>query len=133
MRAVAAAFCLLACLQVWIDYFGLVIVHSVARLALVGRIGSCEVELVFPLQVALAANRTALPGLLKGKLVKGVLVKGAKHAMQQSIGSGASLASSALSGLPVTTFETMTVPANFSRGTCEGNVCSGTLSWRQAG
>jgi len=70
-------------------------------------------------QVALATNKT-LPALLKGKLVKGVLVKGAKQAMQSSLGAGAGLAASALSGLPVTTFEPMAVPDNFTRGQCHG-------------
>lgn len=48
------------------------------------------------LQVALAASASSnhtLNTLLKGKLVKGVLVKGAKHAMQSSIGAGAGLVS----------------------------------------
>jgi hypothetical protein len=75
------------------------------------------------LQVALASslsgNRT-LSALLQGKLVKGVLVKGAKHAMQSSIGAGAGLAAGALSGLPVTTFEPFTAATNITKGSCTG-------------
>lgn len=59
----------------------------------------------------MATNKT-LSALLQGKLVKGVLVKGAKHAM----GAGAGLAAGALSGLPVTTFEPYTVAYNLTRG-----------------
>jgi hypothetical protein len=47
-------------------------------------------------QVALAASASSnqtLSTLLKGKLMKGVLVKGAKHAMQSTVGAGAGLVS----------------------------------------
>lgn len=51
---------------------------------------------VLPTQVTLAASASSnhtLNTLLKGKLVKGVLVKGAKHAVQAGIGAGAGLVS----------------------------------------
>jgi hypothetical protein len=78
---------------------------------------------VWCLQVTLASslsgNKT-LSALLQGKLVKGVLVKGAKHAMQSSIGAGAGLAAGALSGLPVTTFEPFTAATTITKGSSTG-------------
>lgn len=64
-------------------------------------------------------NKT-LNGILAGRIVKGVLMKGAKHAMQSSIGASAGLAAGALSGLSVTSFKPMAVPSNFSRGVSQG-------------
>lgn len=72
------------------------------------------------LHAGLSGNKT-LSALLQGKLVKGVLVKGAKAAMQSSIGAGAGLAAGALNGLPVTTFAPV-IEANssFTRGSSSG-------------
>jgi hypothetical protein len=63
-----------------------------------------------------AISNHTINALMKGKLVKGVLVKSAKHAVQSSFGVGAGLAAGALSGLPVTTFEPPVVSSNPAGG-----------------